>query len=228
MFAAYWVGAVQDTVEGTNGHSLYSDANFVGNFFGTNNIGSGASVNWNIIHSYESLSGTLSNDDSCSIYSDSIEAMWPVVMQLHGQMMIPQIQSLIMYMLEEDIDMVNIHSRIVVPQLSQCRYSDYEYLKDALIDNVYNPEKFHAILKVLQRSYSCFGLNCEDIGTPTSNPDKALVCELYYDNVPTLAGYPATSEVAYQSKIDLDMHQINILVSSTHSVYEEFDREKGN
>ncbi len=200
-------------MEGSSGHSLYSDANILGNFFGTKNVGSGASVNWSIVHAYESLSGTLSNDDSCSQYSNSIEAMWPVVVQLLGQMMIPQIQSLIKYMLDEDTDMVNIHSRIVVPQLSQCRYSDYEFLKDALIDNVYNPEKFHAIIKILQRNYSCFGLKCEDIGTPTSNPDKALVCDEYYDDIPTLAGYPATSEVTEPSKIDLDMHQINTLVS---------------
>lgn len=208
---AYWVGAIQDTVEGTSGHSLYSDTNLVGEFFGTKKVGSGAFANWNILHAYESLSGILSSDGSCSQYSNSIEAMWPLVVQLLSQMMIPQIQSLVMYMLKEDIEMVNIHSRVVVPQLSQCRHSDYEYLKEAFIENVYNPEKFHSILEVLQRSYSCFGLNCENIGTPISSSDNALTCNKYYDKVPNLAGYPATSEVADQSKIDLDIHQINIL-----------------
>ena len=213
QIVAYWVGSIQGDSDGTEGYSLYSKANIVGDLFGTNVI-SGSRVNKNILNDYEIISGILSQENACvSDYTKlrTSEALWPALVDISRQMLVPQIQQLIYAMLEENLDGIGVHARIVIPQLSQCRYSNYKFLKEVLLDNLYDPSKFHKTLKALQSSYSCLGLSCQDIGIPHEFGDSALGCNVYSD-VPVLAGYPAGSDVTEESKIDLDIHQINILV----------------
>eukprot|EP00558_Chaetoceros_sp_UNC1202_P008118 CAMPEP_0197252928 /NCGR_PEP_ID=MMETSP1429-20130617/63071_1 /TAXON_ID=49237 /ORGANISM="Chaetoceros sp., Strain UNC1202" /LENGTH=100 /DNA_ID=CAMNT_0042715437 /DNA_START=13 /DNA_END=312 /DNA_ORIENTATION=- len=100
-------------------------------------------------------------------------------------------------MTEVNYEMIGIYSRIVVPQLSQCRYSNYKYMKDAFLDNEYDPAKFHQTLKVLQDSYSCLGITCIDIGSPRYAGDSSLECNDVY--TPIMAGYPASTPVVEQS-----------------------------
>jgi hypothetical protein len=213
QIVAYWIGSIQRGSDSTGGYSLYSKANIVGDLFGTTII-SGSRVNKNILDDYEIISGILSQENACvSDYTKlrTSEALWPALVDISRQMLVPQIQQLIYAMLEENLDDIGVHARIVIPQLSQCRYSSYNFLKGVLLDNLYDPSKFHKTLKALQSSYSCLGLSCQDIGIPHEFDDSALGCNVYSD-VPVLAGYPAGSDVTEESKIDLDIHQINILV----------------
>ena len=219
---AYWIGSIQDQADGTDGHSLYSRANMIGSLFGTDVV-YGTKANMNILDSYEDISGILSQDDACTnsfTLSRTSEALWPALVDISRQMMVPQIQSLIHAMLTEDFDEIDVFARIVIPQLSQCRYSNYNYLKESFLDNPYDSSKFHRILKVLQDSYSCLGLSCRDIGIPHAFTDRALGCNGFSD-VPILAGYPAASDVTEQSKIDLDIYQIGILVSTLANILRE-------
>lgn len=211
---AYWIGSIQGQPDGTDGYSLYSKANTIGSLFGTT-VASGTRANINILSAYEDISGIFNQDDVCTndfTLSRTSEALWPLLVNISRQMMVPQIQSLIYAMLEEDLDDINIFARIVIPQLSQCRYSNYIYLKEVFLDQPYDSSNFHKTLKVLQDSYSCLGLSCWDIGIPHEFRDSALACD-EYDDTPILAGYPAGSDVVEQSKIDLDIHQISVLVS---------------
>ena len=210
QIVAYWVGSIQGDAEGSSGYSLYSAANEIGEAFGTDIVG-GAKVNRNILSSYEALSGILSKSDACTEYTRSMDDMWPVLGEISRQMMIPQIQFLIQAMLEEDKPAIDIFATIVVPQLSQCRYSSYKYLKEVFLDNEYDSSKFHKTLNVLKSLYPCLGLTCRDIGAPHKYNDSALGCP-NYQRSPNLAGYPSDTDVQQQSLIDLDMHQINILV----------------
>lgn len=216
QIVASWVGSLQQNngAEDDDGFSLYSETNRIGDIFGTNLVG-GARANLNLLEGYEAISEILSIDTSCqdnNIYANTIEAMWPTVTEMSRQMLIPQIQFLIHSMLEEDYDAVGIHARIVVPQASQCRTSSYEYLKQTFLDNPYDSSKFHRTLAVLQDLYACFGISCLEIGIPIDfSEDNALFCHHYYFEYPSLAGYPASTDVSEDAKIDLDVHQINIL-----------------
>jgi len=222
QIVAYWVGSLQDAPDGTDGYSLYSKANIAGANFGTN-VFSGSRANKNILDAYEVISGILSQEDACTSDFTKLktsEALWPALVDISRQMLVPQIQQLIYAMLEENYDGVGIHARIVVPQLSQCRYSNYKFLKEVLLDNPYDSSNFHKTLKALQSSYSCLGLSCRDIGIPHEFNDSSLGCNEYSD-VPTLAGYPAGSYVTEESKIDLDIHQINVLTQFDHDEFWE-------
>lgn len=221
---AYWIGSLQQEngPGGTDGHSLYSKTNHVGAFFGTDSIGGAAAANRDIMDIYEGMSGLLSQDDACSEVSKTVEGMWHLTLGLLKYLMVPQIQSLIRAMVEEDYDSIGIHSRIVVPQLSQCRHSDYKYLKDTFLDQQYDPAKLHQTVKVLQGSYSCLGITCRDIGSPRYAGDSSLEC--YDDFTPIMAGYPASTPVSEQSKIDLDMYQINVLTQFDNESYWDMAR----
>ena len=214
IIVAYWVGSLQEDSEGVDGFSLYSQTNKIGEKFGTNIIG-GARANRYILDSYEQISAILSQDQACDDGYEmrrTNEDLWTPIVELTRQMMVPQMQGLIYAMLEEDMDDIGVYSQIVVPQLSQCRYSSYKYLKDTFLDNEYDTSKFHNTLKVLQSTYACLGLSCSDIGIAHEYGDRVLECHDYSEQ-PILAGYPAGSDVTEIAKIDLDMHQINVLVS---------------
>jgi len=219
---AYWVGAIQGTdMAGLNGHSLFSDANKMAEEFSTEtHTKNGAFVNWNIIYAYEELSGVLSSETACNANTNTIAALWPIAIQTVNQMMIPHFQHIVKAIVEEDAARIGIYARIIVPQVSQCRPSDYRFLKEHLLDfgkkqgkgtGSYDPSKKYDLLNTLKNTYSCFGILCEDVGFPSSN-DSALACDYYDEDViPTLARFPATSEVDEHSKIDLDIRQIQIL-----------------
>ena len=207
---AYWVGLIQDDAEGVEGYSLYSSTNEIAEAFGTDVTG-GARANRNILYAYEVVSGILSSEEACTGKTKTIEQLWPYVTEISRQTLVPQIQWLIDSMVAEDLESIDLFARIVVPQVSQCRYSSYTYLKETFLDIKYETSKFHKTLKVLQSVYSCLGLTCLDIGLPYEKDDNGLGCVDDYDP-PTIAGYPASTDVTEQSKIDLDMHQINVLV----------------
>lgn len=220
-FIAYWIGGIEGGVmDGILGHSLFSDANVMADKFDTNLLSGGSLVNWNIIEGYESLSGILSSGNACT-EPNSLAAMWPVVQKIQGQMLVPHFQKLIYAMLEENMEEVAIYSRIVVPQLIQCRNSNFKKLKEYFIDNEYHPNNFHASLRLLQDSFPCLGLDCEDIGVPSKYyDDNALECD-YYDEsyIPTLGGYPTTSLVGDHSRIDLDIYHIKLLTQFDNPEY---------
>lgn len=221
---AYWVGGIQGKdMNGITGYSLFSDANEMAEEFSTvTHTKNGAFANWNILYAYEGLSGILSSETACNANTNTIAALWPIAIQAVNQMMIPQFQHLVKAIVDEDVGRIGIYARIVVPQVSQCRPSDYSFLKKHLLDfgkiqgkgtGSYDSSKKYDLLKTLKNLYACFGILCEDVGFPKTD-DSALACDYYdEDDIPTLARYPATSEVDEHSKIDLDIRQIQMLVS---------------
>ena len=227
-FIAYWVGSLMggagndfshSNIASTDGYSPFSLANEIAGYFATSELDGVALSNYQILTGYESLSALLSNDRSCDadMAPSTLKSMWIINNQITRSMMIPLIQHFIKAMIEDDKGMVHMYATIIVPQLIQCRYSNYEYLSNELLgDQEFNKKNIHAIMKRLQDSYSCLNIECKDIGVPYSSTayhDSHLSCNdgdyIYAD----LAGYQTTEDVREESKIDLDIRQMNILVS---------------
>ncbi len=229
-FAAYWIGALQvdGGPGGMEGYSLYSSTNEMGSIYDEQFNESQlfvAPVNKNILEGYEAISAILSRNDACANqYSRSIESIWPIVTAMSKQMLIPLLQWLIYSMLEDEIIDIEIYSKLLIPQLSQCRPSSYKYLKLNLLDRPYDSSKLHETLKVLHSVFPCLGVFCSDIGHPDGHDETSLLCSTYYVTEPVLAGYPTSSDVLEESKIDLDMHQINILTQFDNDVYWDLAR----
>jgi hypothetical protein len=213
-FIAFWVGSLNDSLDSTVGYSPFSSTNEVGKYFGT--VENGVSTaNTNILLGYDNLSALLGKDGCEEDYVDkTMMSMWIVNNRITPYMMVPLIQHLIKALVENDQMNIDVYATLVIPQLSQCRKSNYEYLKEQLMDDEkeFDTMKLHDIMKVLQESYDCLGLTCEDIGKPMGTNDSLLHCNDVDFNPPILAGYYATADVRHNARVDLDLHQMNLLV----------------
>lgn len=215
-FIAYWVGADVADLETTGKHSLFTSTNEISKKFHKNKKIHGlAHANSLVMAGYESLSGLMTNgNDACSedTVAETVESMWITNNQIMSYMMIPLVQHLIIAMLDNDQLLIDVYAGMIVPQLAKCRHSNYVFLRDVLLNGAYDSDDIHAIMKVLQDSYDCLSIRCEDIGMPKGYNDSLLSCNDSQYKDPELAGYVATTDVREQSKIDLDIHHMKILV----------------
>jgi len=207
QFLAMWIGFGQKDLGTSKGHSLYANAQKIGDKFGTTSPQS--SVNTNILSLYERASGLLSTGCSNNLTNDAANGLWKINTQIISQMMIPHIQHLIEAMKMNDSLRVKLYATIVLPQMSQCRRSTFNLLKKELLDQDFHLLKFSTLLHELQTTYECFGVTCRDIGTYNGDPSTAC-----HDPSPTsaFAGYIPSTNVRQQAKIDLDIHQMDILL----------------
>jgi len=228
-FIAHWIGGnVNDlsSHDDRNG-SLFSSSNAIALKFdkASQEVHGLSIANRLVVSGYETLSSILSDDTACDEDSGkavaTVESMWRTNVQLTSSMMIPLIQHLIIAMLEnQDQLFIDVYAKMVVPQLAVCRHSNYVYLTEVLLDNVYDETKLHKIMTVLQDSYGCLGITCEDIGKPQGYyGDSYLFCSDEDYAEPVLAGYVATADVREQAKIDLDIHHMKILMSFENEHY---------
>lgn len=232
-FIAYWVGSLMggagdngyhNNIASTHGYSPFSLANKISSHFARVELDGVAYSNHDILHGYESLSALLSNDRSCDadMAPSTLKSMWIINNQITRSMMIPLIQYFIKSMIDDDKGMVQIYAAMLVPQLTQCRYSNYEYLSNELLDHSFDKKNIHTIMKHLQESYGCLNIKCVDIGVPygtNAYHDSHLSCKDEDYKYTNLAGYQTTEDVREESKIDLDIHQMNILMSFDNDNY---------
>lgn len=221
-FIAYWVGSDVPDLETVGTASLFVSTNAVAGLFDKNQENHGmAHANAMILGGYEALSGLMSDDTACDVDSvaETVESMWIYSNRITSYMMIPLIQHLIIAMLDEDQLMIDVYAGMVVPQLSQCRHSNFLYLRDTLLNGAYDSDNIHDVLKVLQDSYECLGILCRDIGTPNGYNDSLLGCKDSQYTDPELAGYMASTDVREEAKMDLDIHHMKILMSFENEHY---------
>lgn len=218
---AYWIGYGQ--TEGTsNGYLLYSIAEKAGSNFGQG--GGESDVNKKIIDLFNEAK-TLAN--TCSDNSNAASKLRRLEDKIISQMNIPLIQQLIhflsLYNDPNDADVGNsiqLYTIALIPQVVGCRPSDFDFLKDKLIDEDIDVNNFDAIFRILERSLDCFGVTCLDLGTI---PDLGglLKDENFCgsndddddddDSLP-LAGYQPASDPHEFAKIDRDILQIRIMM----------------
>ncbi len=213
-FIAYWVGSLNEDLKSVTGYSPFSATNKIAQYFGTLDNNGAAFANMQILTGYESLSALLSSDDVCDMDNSpsTLKSMWLINNQITPFMLVPLIQHLIKAMIEDKQTSIDVYAKIVVPQLIQCRSSTYNYLKENLLDKKFDRKNIHLIVKALQNSYDCLGIKCEDIGVPEGTFDSNLFCtDKDYDK-PNFAGYQSTVDVREEAEIDLDVHQMKILV----------------
>jgi len=205
-FIALWIGSLQTTLGDQDGHSLYSMTQKAGSMFGDSYI---ARANLKIMEAYENLAGDLSFEDSCSSTSNTVPKMWAAINKITSYMLIPQMQLLIDALYEEDQTAVRLYGSIVVPQLSQCRHSTYTYLKKAIIDDDIDSREFSKIFYALVSTFECLDLDCSYLGTYSKDSD--VKCD--GDGAPkAMAGYSPKTRIRQVAKIDLDIHQMKILM----------------
>jgi len=206
---AYYVGADQQA--GTRrGFAVYALAQKAGSLFEKNKDRQ-MNVNLRMSDLFERGHGIFSEGDPCSEDGlDTLEELWGVVNGMISLMTIPLVQMLIHSMKSEDQARVKMYALAVIPQASSCKTSAYRMLKQNLLEQTYNPDKFADILTNLQSIYDCLGITCLDVGAYRET--EVAQCAERPDNLP-MAGYSPSTNVFQQAKIDLDIQQIEIMAS---------------
>lgn len=192
-FIALWIGTNQ--VPGSiNGPSLYAWTERIGRLFGT--ATSEARVNTQLKILYEEGAVALNLPRACTKENDRTTFLiWNVINQIVRQMYIPLYQWLIFSLLKKDVPASQMYAKALVPQLSQCRPTQYTRLKAILMDSLSIDETARQeALTLVYASLECFQLTCSDIGM-WSEEQQYQQCSsggLF----PKLAGLTTTSNVA--------------------------------
>lgn len=130
------------------------------------------------------------------------------------------VQQLLYFMSEDNLDYTELYGLSVIPQAVSCDADVYQGLKSALIDsfsrdstiddNLY--EQMASLLK-------CMRVTCDDLGdTSRASPHLqnivSNVCRKLQDMTTSnsLAGYIPTFDMSEESRIDLDIRQIDIFM----------------
>jgi len=211
-FIALYIGAGQTLAPAWKGDMLYELAQAGAMFFDTQDSEGEATVNSNVKTKYQSIQRKLAEEGYCQ-RDESIETLWRLTNEIMAQTSVPLVQMLIHSLKQDDqAPKVRMYALAVVPQLSRCRPSVHAALKDYLLDEEYDKRNLVRIVDLLQQSYDCLGITCEDVGTyQEGTADVVAECAGYEENHP-MASFVPKAGVRSMSKIDLDILAIEQLL----------------
>jgi len=226
-FIALYVGAGQTLAPDWDGDMLYELAQAGGGLFDTTDTEGEAFVNSDVRELYQQIQRLMSEEKYCE-RDETIENLWYLVNKIITRMSIPMVQMLIHSMKQEDqADKVRMYSLAVIPRLSQCRPSIHSKLKDYLLDKKYKRSDFPRIVDLLQQSYDCLGIKCDDVG---AYRDGVIAECAGYEKSHPLASFIPKENVKSLSKADLDILAIEQLLkfpSTTQNKMAQFYYQYG-
>ena len=201
-FIALWIGA--DQTPGTDqGHSLYAWTQAIGELLDLNSPEH--PVNSELRLLYEEGATVLNGAKACTKDNpEAVNNLWALAARMSHAMVRPLFQWLIYFIRKGDLAATKIYATALVPQLSRCKPSVFERLKEALLDNQLNPGTSDSVIADLEESFSCFALTCEDVGVTECDDSRSF---------PLLASYRPSTSVDALARIDLDIYQLRILSS---------------
>jgi len=205
--AAYYIGDSQQTGSAEQGHSLYAFAEKIGETFGEDNNGQ-VTVNIRIIDLLNEAKNEISYPGACTTNPETYKRLRTSAHKIIAQMTVPLIQNLIFNLATNDRERVKLYAQAFVPLTAACSPSQFEFLRDKLMLDEYNVVDIDNIIRVIESTYQCLGLECQDIGnyndygrdclgTPEFNP---------------MAGYIPQTDVRKIAALDLDIQSISIFM----------------
>lgn len=159
--AAYWIGDAQQNNETEPGHSLYGWTQEMSSHF--ESVGDNVlSVNAHMLTLFTNahqLIGSCSSSNSTAYFE-----LYDNFNEMTQKMTIPLVQGLVHALKTDDRDRVKLYSYAVVPLLSSCDPSDFDFFKNKLMDASFVVTEIEAIIDHLYRILSCLELTCSQIG----------------------------------------------------------------
>lgn len=207
---AYWIGDGQLAGSGEEGHLFYAMAERMGRLFNMRNTGQ-SRTNANILQLFQQAKLEVSIAGACSSTNSlTSHRVRRAVDKLTSQMIAVHVQALIHALVQENNrDRVRVYSHVVVPLISACNKTNFEYLSHTLLAGNYKLLDVDAIVIAIRNALPCFGLQCEDIGTHSSERSESCAIGAPSSH---LAEYKPTSDVAELARLDLDIAEIRILL----------------
>lgn len=194
--AAFYIGDDQLTGFASTGNLLYALAEDMGARFNQDSSGQ-SEVNRRVLGLLNSAKDQVTFVNACRPNTSTHVKLKHIADELVSVMAIPLLQSLIHNMYLNNQAKVKLYATSIVPLLAGCNPKTYEKLRELLIDNDYKEVLFNAVMELLQSTYPCLDLTCEDIGFYVAA--NIYTCE----NPPELnpiAGYIPITDVHEVSK----------------------------
>ncbi|GAX12483.1 hypothetical protein FisN_24Hh058 [Fistulifera solaris] len=204
---AYWIGDGQIAGESQKGHLLYALAEKMAENFGLDEAGQ-SRTNENILRLFHEAKLEVASPGACKDRA-AIHRVRHVVNKILSQMIVLNIQALIHYLRVDDRDRVWVYAHGVVPLIAGCSPAAFEYLRKELLEDQYIASDVESIIQRIYSVFPCFGLQCDDIGKHSTETTSS--CTDPPARTP-LAGYKPYSDVSEESKIDLDILEMGIMM----------------
>lgn len=207
--AAMWIGEGQDSGINDSGHLLYSLAEDAGERFDQDN--GETIVNTKIMDLFVEIQKDIKSD-KCSNLTGYLNIRGEV-RRMVSLMTIPLIQNLIHRTMnvstEHGADWVALYALATIPRIAVCNPDAYDKALHLDVLRDMTPDYADQALSALERSYSCFGITCADIGTYRGG-ERQQCQDTSGVNV---VGYTSDREdVREKSYLDRDIKEIDVLM----------------
>ncbi|KAL3938414.1 MAG: hypothetical protein SGBAC_006676 [Bacillariaceae sp.] len=207
--AAMWIGEGQDTGVNDSGHMLYSLAENAGERFDQDN--GETVVNSKIVDLFVEIQKDL-RAGKCADLTGYLNVRGQI-RRMVSLMTIPLIQNLIHHTMnvsaEHGADWVELYALASIPRIAVCSPEDYDQTLHLNVLREMTPEYANQALAALERSYSCFGITCADVGSYRGG--ERPQCEDV--SGVNLVGYTSSREdIREKSYLDRDIKTIDVLM----------------
>ena len=212
-----WLGAEQEEGKFASGWMLYAVAQLAARQYGLDE--KEAKVNKDLMDLFNEAQ-TIAQ--TCGDGTADVQKLRRTVHEIVRVLSIPLLQHLLYYMSEDDMDYVELFSVAFVPQTAACDLQGFSTLEDALFEGFKRDETIdYELLSQFGKSLRCLRFTCADLGDTTNASDKlkslvsTLCTEIDVGYDPKfLAAYETDYDVSELARIDLDIHQIDVLMRS--------------
>lgn len=199
MAAAYWIGSGVDPESNLNGQLMYQVAEDMALRFNQDNGQS--PVNKKMI---DHLNAAKQTSVLCLQPGDDVALHMRLLKnKMISIMTIPLVQSFIHSIETQDSLRAELHGVSVLPQISACSPSEYQYFLDTVVLEIYDPADKEELLQRLQSMYSCLGITCAEVGEyiNSSVDQKCTDDKQLYAGYASVSNDPLLQEVSAYTKL---------------------------
>ena len=212
-----WIGQEQEEGRFQSGWMMYSIAQDAAQAFGQTE--GEAPVNTELMDMFNEAQVLAA---FCPSEPNSFLEMRVLASKIIEKFSVVLIQRLLYFMSEDNLDYTELYALSVIPQAVSCDSSVYQDLKGALIDSFSRDttmddefyDRFASLLK-------CMRVTCSDIGDTSKSSSflqntVATVCDRVdaKERSKALAGFVPTFDVSEESRIDLDIRQVELFMKT--------------
>ena len=203
---ALWIGAGQERNENQMGYLLYNMAEQAGARFGQDE--GETIVNTQFLQlvlglKHDLTEGQCSKEGGYAVVRTKVQSLIRYTNVVLMQMLLHHIQDVVDN--GSSSDFVEVFSLSLLPQIYGCDSGAFDTLLENTVNNDMEADKRDATIQALQKSYSCLGITCAQVGSY----EYGLI-EQCTEKPLVLAGLDAVSDVKEMAFVDRDVRQMRM------------------
>lgn len=212
-----WIGKETANGKFRSGYSLYSLAQSAFRIYG--NDEAEAPINTKLMAMFNTAQAHAKACESEGT-QEVTQSLYHTVEDILNELGKPILQMLLYFASKDEADPTELYALSFLPRAISCDINAYTTLRDSFFDGYERGTLSNqVILKDLAGVMHCFRYSCDDIGDPAKlEANHAQVVNSICESLRTdfagskLAGYVPSSNVAELARLDLDLHQMDLMM----------------